>query len=166
MTSFRRLAVRQLVVFMPAGSMVLAVACASRDQSAAIAECYRFDRPYFSWIWKPGRKLVTDSSALIELQPTPMHATWTLPAGEIAPLQVRIPRMTADSIMEVTQLQSSFWRPLSADSIELWWYDGSSGPTFRLARRHDSLVGTMDFKTDAAGAEPPRRRATAVRVRC
>ena len=166
MISFCRLAVRQLLVVIPAGSLVLAAACASRDQSAPATECYRFDRPYFSWIWKPGRDLLIDSSALIELQPTPMHPTWTLAAGEVAPLQLRIPRMAGDSLIEATHSGSSYWRPLTADSIELWWSDGSSGPTFRLARRHDSLVGTMDFKTDFAGSEPPRRRATAVRVRC
>jgi hypothetical protein len=164
--AIRRLAVRQLRVAAPSAYLLLAGACGAEVHVAPATECYRFDQAYFHWIWRLGRRLAIDSSALIELQPTPLHDTWTLAPGERTPLEVRARGLAPDSITTSALLQSSFWRPLSADSIELWWYDGLSGPTFRLARRHDSLVGVMDFKTDYVGAEPPRHRETAVRVRC
>ena len=127
---------------------------------------YRFDQAYFHWMWKPGRQLVFDSSALIELRQTPVHLEWPLAPGERVPLQVRVPGMSADSLLSAVLLRSSYWRPVGTDSIEIWWYDGMSGPTFRLARRRDSLVGIMDFKTDYVGSAPPPPRATAGRVRC
>ena len=142
------------------------MACGQTHQSAPVTECYRFDQAYFHWIWQPGRQLVVDSSALIELRPTPMQPAWSLAPGERTPLEVRIPGMVEDSVLTAMREGASFWRPLSADSIEVWWYDGLSGPTFRLARRGDSLVGMMEFKTDVGGELPVRRPAAAARVRC
>src|SRR5690242_19129270 len=107
-------------------------------ESAPATECYRFDQAYLHWL-KPARELVLDSSALIELRPTRLQPGWSLTPGERTPLQVRIPGMVVDSIAGAMRLESSYWRPLSADSIEVWWWDGLSGPSFRLARRRDSL---------------------------
>lgn len=164
--SFRLLSARARLGAGLAGSVVLTVACGQTRESAHAAECYRFDQAYFQWMWKPGRELVFDSSALIELRQSPIQRRWSLSPGERVPLQVRVPGMSADSPLAAVLLRSSYWRPVSTDSIEIWWYDGMSGPTFRLARRRDSLVGMMDFKTDYVGSAPPPHRATAVRVHC
>jgi len=147
--------------------IVIAAAVACSDASSTPAtECYRFDQPYFLWIWKPGRDLLVDSSAMIELRPTAAHLRWPITPSQPTPMEVRVQYLAVDSALAALQEGTRYWRPITVDSIEIWWHDGLSGPTFRLARRGDSLVGIMDFKTDVGDAFPRRRRATAVRVRC
>jgi hypothetical protein len=146
--------------------VIAALTACSDPRSDPATECYRFDQPYFQWIWKPGRELVVDSSALIELRPRAAHLRWTIAPAAPMPMEVRVRYMVVDSALEALQGGMRYWRPITGDSIEIWWYDGLSGPTFRLARRGDSLVGIVDYKTDVGDAPPRRRRATAVRVPC
>jgi hypothetical protein len=59
--------------------------------------------------------------------------------------------------------RSSFWRPLSGDSVEVVWFDGARGVRLRLlAEANGTLRGEARTFGDAARPEQ-RARATAVK---
>ena len=53
-----------------------------------------------------------------------------------------------------------------ADSVTVSWYNGLSGPTFRLAIRGDFLRGVVRHLSDVAGTPIEWKPASAVRMTC
>ena len=74
--------------------------------------------------------------------------------------------MRVDSFTTERWLGMSFWRPLSADSVEIHWRNGLYGPVMRLSIRGDSLRGRTLFTTDVIGDDPLWEPAVGVRIGC
>lgn len=128
-------------------------------QVNAIRGCYRFDRPYFSWsggLGPPG------STAVVRLAET--RARWQHPTVRPAFYLEPVP-FAADSLTRQWWQRFSHWR-LQDSVVHLVWRNGLYGPVLQLARRGDTLRGTVRFTTDVVGAEPPPEPAWGVRVVC
>lgn len=129
---------------------------------AALAGCYRFDRPYFTRtdFVTGAAPVVRDSTPILRLLTdlaTPQNRGSSANAVALRPLR-------ADSPM-ARQAWSSYWIPGDSGSIDVYW--GSRvHPRFRLMARGDSLTGSVTFYPDTGG--PPRRveRVSAVRIAC
>lgn len=145
-------------------AVVLLVPSARAQAPAALVGCYRFDRPYFSWVGRrPGDSHVyTDTSSVIRLFATTLvpHDMVRGNALDLEPQPFR-----ADSTTRRRWLRASGWVATS-DSMMLSWRNGLYGPVFLLAIRGDTLRGRVRFTTDVVGREPPPEAATAVRVPC
>jgi hypothetical protein len=139
----------------------LASATPSYAQQAAADACFKFDRSYFHWVGRPpgGGPVLIDSSAVVRLLTT--EAEHGRDRYAILP-----PSMSVDSFATRRWTQSSGWRRLAADSIEVSWYNGLYGPLLRVAQYGDSLRGHVRFRTDVIGAERPSEPASAVRIEC
>jgi hypothetical protein len=144
------------------------IALGSRSIAAqnvrAISGCYRFDRPWFSWVGRrPGDStVVNDSTAVVRLSGTTAlnHQLITGPVLDLQPLPFR-----ADSVTRHDWLLPSGWK-LDRGFVAVVWRNGRYGPVFRLGIRGDTLRGTVRFTTDVAGAERPPQPASAVRISC
>ncbi len=146
---------------------LLTLAGALNAQEEATARCYLFHRHYFWWVGRPpsGGPVFHDSTALILLSPDQRPPDRFLRGPSDARGLVP-PAMRIDSNAARRWLRSSYWRPISADSLEVVWRNGLAGPVFRLVVRADSLRGRVRFTTDVVGAEKPPEPATAMHVDC
>lgn len=140
---------------------------ASRDATALEARCYRFDRAYFGWVGRPpnGGEVLIDSSRIIRLDTMP-HASRGSQWAPSDAFAVSVPAMRVDTFTARRWHEMSFWRPITADSIEIHWRNGLYGPVLRLLVRGDSVHGRMQYTTDIVGAEPRPESATGARVEC
>jgi hypothetical protein len=147
--------------------VLLAFAAGQSGAQELGRKCLRFDRPYFAWSFRDSTgSWGADSSSVIALDTSRVRG----PAGarHLDPLS-RDGRDTWSTSL----WNSSYWRALGGNSVEILWTTMLVGSHFRLSGV-DTLRGTVrDFSdvviVDSSGRErpgPPARRIRAIKTTC
>ena len=137
------------------------------QQTVAVAGCYVFTRPYFTW-----HEIEASSFTTFAAQ-TPLVQLLDEPAAYLGPQQngrrLIVPGLR-DSSEKVEWYRYSRWISVPPDSIALSWWNGLFGTHLSLRVFPDSLVGTSSYASDVGDPNAPRshtaRQALARRVPC
>jgi hypothetical protein len=135
----------------------------ARAQSAtAVAGCYQFDRPYFTWTTMASEPTpqVRDSSRVLQLKTTlgpPPNRGYAGTVPPSRPFYAESPGARSGYL--------SFWRFIDSNSIQVNWGSPMHPPFFELVVRGDSLIGSVTFLPDTV-SKSRVERASAVRITC
>lgn len=137
------------------------------QQSGAVAGCYVFTRPYFTWheIEASSFTSYAAQSPLVELLDEPAAYSGPRKDGR----RLVVPGLR-DSSAKEQWYRYSRWSPVAPDTIALSWWNGLFGTHLTLRVFPDSLVGTSSYASDVGDPNAPRshtaRPALARRVPC
>jgi len=140
----------------------------SRFTAEQVAGCWQFDSVHFH-MYESGRvpgQFSYVHSATIRLLSDTIVYPWS--PHDPAPRRAEIVTDFRDKRSFETYVQRSGWRLVPGDSIEMRWFNGFSGPFFRLAVGDSTLMGVVQWFFDNMDRAhpPPVVATTAKRVAC